>query len=191
MAELRDVVAYLCTRYPHKQELSKGRLAKMVYLGELWSAMSKGRRLTDRTWELRRRGPFLKDIEEFPSKEPCFKVIKAASIFGDPMDLVTLQGDVDCPTLTQDDIRILDRVIKESAPKEWEELCWFVSSTYASVCQTSPARLDLAFCADPGGHAGKAESLHARPPRMKQAAAGARDARFVVTERRSKWKHQG
>ena len=39
MAKLVDVVGYLCEHYPHKAELSKARLTKMVYLAD-WNLLS-------------------------------------------------------------------------------------------------------------------------------------------------------
>jgi hypothetical protein len=50
MARLRDVVAYLCHEYPHKGELSKARLTKMVYLADWRSAIERGSQVTDIEW---------------------------------------------------------------------------------------------------------------------------------------------
>jgi len=155
MAQLRDVVAYLCKEYPHKQELSKARIAKMVYLAEFWEAVNEGHRLTDRVWKFRACGPYLRDIEEMPSNEKCFRVVKGTSVFGDPMELFTVLDDVDFPSLTQEDMVVLDHVIKEAATKEWEDLCGFVSATIPAVWEPNDADLDL------GAFAKKCESRRA------------------------------
>jgi hypothetical protein len=41
MAELKDIIAYYCKQYPHKAELSKARLTKMVYLADWKSAIGQ------------------------------------------------------------------------------------------------------------------------------------------------------
>lgn len=147
MAQLRDVAAYLCNRYPHKQELSKARLSKMVYLAELRSAATEGHRLTDRTWILTTQGPYLGDLEELSLQERSFRFVEATSIYGDPMELVTVPDDVGWPSLTEDDVRVLDQVIKESAAKEWEDLYSFVCATVPPLVQEHGTTLDLGLVA--------------------------------------------
>jgi hypothetical protein len=44
MATLGDVMAYLCEHYPHKDDLSKARLTKLVYLADWKSAIERGNR---------------------------------------------------------------------------------------------------------------------------------------------------
>ncbi len=50
MAALKDIIAYYCDRYPHKEELSKARLTKMVYLADWKSAIVHGKQISDIKW---------------------------------------------------------------------------------------------------------------------------------------------
>lgn len=184
MAQLRDVVAYLCKRYPHKQELSKARLSKMIYLGEFRSATTKGRRLTDQTWTFSHLGPYLGEMDEFPFPDESFRVTKGTSIYGDPMEVVTVLEDVEFPSLTEEDRRILDLVVKESAAKEWEDLCSLVCSTIPAIVQATDTRLDWGGARVRGSEGARIERQTSTPKGLGRSLPGGkprrRNARHTV-----------
>ena len=46
MATLTDIIYYLISNYPHKDELSNARVTKMVYLADWHAAVKLGHQLT-------------------------------------------------------------------------------------------------------------------------------------------------
>ena len=50
MNNLENVIAYFCLHYPHKRELSKARLTKLVYLADWFSALIFRRQITNINW---------------------------------------------------------------------------------------------------------------------------------------------
>ena len=50
MTELKEVISYLVSKYPHKDELSNARLTKMIYLADWRHAITQGNQITDIRW---------------------------------------------------------------------------------------------------------------------------------------------
>ena len=64
-------------------------------------------------------------------------------MYGSQKDLLKVDVDVDYPTLSADEMRILDFVMEGSAPLNWNEFIKLVYSTYPIVSQERYAKLDL------------------------------------------------
>ena len=64
-------------------------------------------------------------------------------MYGSQKDLLKVDDDVDYPTLSADEMRILDFVMEGSAPLNWNEFIKLVYSTYPIVSQERYAKLDL------------------------------------------------
>ena len=62
MTKLQNIVAYLCSMYPHKSELSNARLTKLVYLAHWFSALLDGRPMTNIEWLFNHYGPYVDDV---------------------------------------------------------------------------------------------------------------------------------
>lgn len=150
MAAVRDVVAYLCTRYPADKELSKARLTKMVYLADWKAALDGGQQMTDIAWEFNHYGPYVDDVVLAVQDAAGFQLVehRTAEVAG----FETAQrkqvvrrsgGDVTFPSLSEEDRRILDHVIGVTAPKYWDEFIKLVYSTYPVLASSRFARLDL------------------------------------------------
>jgi hypothetical protein len=143
MATLRDVVAYLCEQYPHKNELSKARLTKMVYLADWKSAIERGCQITDILWVFNHYGPYVDDVVDSIRDDPAFEVVRTANVYGDQKELIRLREQVKYPTLTDEDRKILDFVVERTAPKYWNDFIRLVYSTYPVMTQARHSALDL------------------------------------------------
>lgn len=164
MARLRDVVAYLCHAYPHRGDLSKARLTKMVYLADWRSAIIRGHQITEIEWIYNYYGPYVEAVIDAIRDDPAFSVIQTANMFGGQKEIVRLNTDTTWSSLNDEDIEILDFVVAETAPLYWNQFIQLVYSTYPILTQprfTPLALTDLAseYKAD---LAGESESLFHR-----------------------------
>jgi len=73
MSKLRDIVAYFCSNYVYKDELSKVRLTKMVYLVDWRSAITDGKQLTRIQWHFNHYGPYVEDVVASIKYDSAFK----------------------------------------------------------------------------------------------------------------------
>jgi len=143
MAKLRDVVAYLVKNYPHKSELSKARLTKMVYLADWRSAITRGKQITNIAWEFNYYGPYVDDVVDVARNDPAFSVERGINFYGEPKEVIKASPDIRHESLTEEEKEILDFVIKSTAPKYWDEFIKLVYSTYPIVSQPRFSKLDL------------------------------------------------
>ncbi len=147
MAKLRDIIAYLCDRYPHPKELSNARLTKMVYLADWKSALERGEQLTDLSWEFSHYGPYVPDVIRLARSEEDFEVKQDETIYGDQKELVhheTESGMAGAyPSLEPEDKDLLDFVIRSVEDKSFTEFVKLVYSTYPIVTQDRYSRLNL------------------------------------------------
>lgn len=148
MAELSNVIAYICQRYPHKDELSKARLTKMVYLADWRSAITQGRQMTDVQWVFNHYGPYVDDIVQVAREDPAFDVIQTANLYGDHKEVIHLCAATTDTALTRQERDILDFVISTCAPLSWNDFIRLVYSTYPIMTQPRYSRLDLSQLAN-------------------------------------------
>lgn len=144
-AKLRDALAYLCAKYPHKEELSKARLTKMVYLADWRSALLHGRQITGIRWRFNHYGPYVDDVLTLAKEDPMFDLVFGENLYGTPKVTISLAGraPVKWDSLDKEDREILDFVIEATAPKFWDDFIRLVYSTYPVITQPRYTGLDL------------------------------------------------
>ncbi len=143
MAILKDVVAYLCDKYPHKHELSKARLTKLVYLADWRSAITRESQLTNIDWTFNHYGPYVGDVVELTRSDADFEVKSGTTMYGDEKEVITVREDLEYPSLTADDRELLDFVIESTRKKYWAAFIRLVYSTYPIVSKPRFERLNL------------------------------------------------
>ncbi len=145
MGKLRDVTAYLCANYPYKDELSKARLTKLVYLADWRAALDLGRTVTDIDWYFNNFGPYVDDVVNAArSDRATFTVEPTWNAFGNSKDVVSLRhSEVNYPSLTKDDIAVLDNVIETTKRMTFNEFIEFVYDTYPVKTQSRYTTLRL------------------------------------------------
>jgi hypothetical protein len=143
--KLEAAMAYFCTHYPHKSELSKARLTKMVYLADWRMALTHARQITPLTWVFNHYGPYLDDVPALARKSEFFDVRRERNMFGAPKDVIILNRaghDLE-KKLSTDEIAALDHVIEQTKALTWEPFIKLVYSTFPIVTEPRYKDLDL------------------------------------------------
>jgi hypothetical protein len=131
MANLKDILAYYCKHYPYKEELSKARLTKMVYLADWKFASERERQLSDIEWFYNHYGPYVKTVGDVVRDERDIFEIKATkNIQGAFKELITLKDPSYEPSLEEEEKEILESVIKATESFYWRSFIEYVYSTY-------------------------------------------------------------
>lgn len=136
MNKLRDCVAYLCAKYPYKQELSKARLTKMVYLCDWRSILVRGTQMTLIHWFFNHYGPYVPDVVEVARQDRIFAIQATTNIFGDMKQVISVSSGAKWSSLTTEDTQVLDYVIEQTKTLSWDQFISLVYSTYPiRVCE--------------------------------------------------------
>jgi hypothetical protein len=140
---LRDVMAYICKNYPRKDELSNARVTKMVYLADWRSAIERREQITNITWQFNHYGPFVYDIRDVAKADPAFEIVPTRNMYGSHKELIKVSTDVEYPSLSEEEIEILDFVLEQTAKMTWEDFMKLVYSTYPVIAQERYSKLNL------------------------------------------------
>jgi len=143
MTDLKDVVRYLCFNYPYKDELSKARVVKMIYLADWRSAIRFGKQITGITWTFNHYGPYVDTPIALIRCDPDFEIEETTNRYGSRKELVKYLGGENWPTLTNVTIEVLNHVIKTTRPKTWSAFLDLVYATYPVATQPRYTDLDL------------------------------------------------
>lgn len=144
MATTRDAVAYLIANYPHKDELSKARVTKMVYLADWKAALDHGTQMTPISWRFHHFGPYVDDVHQIAIGDPAFEVRSETNMYGKRKERIELVDPAATHiTLSDWEKRILDHVISSTKTLSWDGFIKLVYSTYPILSGQRGAALDL------------------------------------------------
>lgn len=143
MAELADIVAYFCEHYPHKSELSKARLTKMVYLADWKSAIERDLQLTDIEWFFNNYGPYVDDIWHIAFQDERFNLEHGQNMYGGIKETISLKKPFIPESLSMEDKGILDHVIEETKRLYWKDFVKLIYSTYPVLTGIRGEHMDL------------------------------------------------
>ncbi|VXA77308.1 MULTISPECIES: Panacea domain-containing protein [Aeromonas] len=143
MNRLQKIIAYFCVKYPHKGELSKARLTKLVYLADWFSALIDDRQLTDIDWLFNHYGPYVDDVVEVASRSPYFSIVSEQTMYGSDKYLISFNGHFDESSLPYRERQILDFVINKTKNLYFDDFIDYVYSTYPVESRNRYSRLDL------------------------------------------------
>lgn len=144
MDKLQDIVAYLAENYPHKSELSKARITKLVYLAD-WQAVKSNRfQITNIKWYFHNFGPYVDDVIEAARNDDRTQVFFTQNAYGDSKEQVRYVGSGnEGRNLSEITKAYLDTVIEETRKLYWKD---FIKHVYGTppVAQSQRYRfLDL------------------------------------------------
>jgi hypothetical protein len=145
MAKTAEVLLYICQNYPHRDELSKARVTKMVYLADWKAAIEAQRQITPIRWKFDHYGPWVDDVVQVARSDGRFKIRRGFTFFGNEKDVIGLApeaGSVN-PDLTEDEEKILNFVIQATERLTWNEFIKLVYSTYPIMSEPRYTSLDL------------------------------------------------
>lgn len=143
MAELIDIIGYICEQYPHKDELSKARLTKIVYLSDWKSAIEHGKQISNIKWVFNHHGPYVDDVYQEAYKSHLFKITRELNIYGNEKVVINLSYKKNWESLSYNDIKCIDHVIKETKSMYWGDFINLVYSTYPVVVSDKHSKLNL------------------------------------------------
>ncbi|MBJ6915170.1 SocA family protein [Vibrio cholerae] len=143
MNKLREIVRFLVSHYPHKKELSKARLTKMVYIADWKCALTYGYQLTDIRWQFNHYGPYVDEVIDTAYEDPEIDVVSTTNMYGHPKVLINSRLHRNNFMLSQGEINILLHVIDETANMYWDEFIKYVYSSYPIASQNRYSELDL------------------------------------------------
>ena len=143
MDTLNDVIKYLYLNYPYKNELSKARVVKMVYLADWKSAMLYQKQLTNINWYFNHYGPYVSDVIEAIRSDNDFTIDTQKNMYGELKELIRISEKHTQPTLSDSVKYVLDFVIEKTSPLSWDDFIKLVYSTYPIVTQPKYSTLDL------------------------------------------------
>lgn len=130
MAKVEDVAAYFCAHYPHKSELSKTRLTKLVYLADWKNAKRNGQQLTPIRWYFHNFGPYVDDVMNAVERDSRFSIVQTSNTYGDTKVLIEISdGHRGSKGLTEQEVEVLDAVIEKTSPMYWKAFIKHVYST--------------------------------------------------------------
>lgn len=142
MAQLHDVMAYVCQNYPHKRELTKAKLAKIIYLADWRFAVERGEQITGIEWQFNHYGPYVSDVVDTARGRAEFTVEADRTFWGNPKEVIRCNAEF-VPDLTSEEREALDVVMSRVAPLPWDPFIKLVYSTYPILVSDRGAKLNL------------------------------------------------
>ncbi|MBN3553318.1 SocA family protein [Fictibacillus nanhaiensis] len=153
MNKIRGLLRYFTLYYPHKNELSKTRITKMVYLADWFSAKEHKKQLTNIKWYFDHYGPYVSDVYDEAESDRKIVINHTYSVYGTPKGIIGLKKEYNAEqlhlnTISDSEKEILDQVIEKTKNLHWSEFIDYVYSTYPIRTQKKYGHLDLISLAD-------------------------------------------
>lgn len=143
MNKLRAIMAYFCANYPHKSELSKARLTKLVYLADWYSALMQNHKMTDIDWVFNHYGPYVDNITDLANLDGEFSITPQKTTYGGDKYVISYNGENVDGAFDKDELNILNAIINKTKSMYFNEFINFVYSTYPISSNERYSRLNL------------------------------------------------
>jgi len=143
MNKLRSIMAYLAIKYPHKSELSKARLTKLVYLSDWFSSLLDDKQMTDIGWVFNHYGPYVDEVSDLATTDDDFSITPEKTVYGGDKFVISYSGNSDDVELTDREKAILDAIIEKTKVMYFNDFIKYVYSTYPVSSNERYADLDL------------------------------------------------
>lgn len=133
MVKLKYILRYFALNYPYKDELSKTRLTKMVYLSDWISAKKNSKQITTINWFFDHYGPYVTDVYDEARKDKKLEIVRDFNAFGTPKETIYLKegiNELNLNKISFSDKEILDEVINSTKYLNWSEFIDYVYNTY-------------------------------------------------------------
>jgi len=139
-----NVIKYILSTYPYKDELSASRLTKMLYLTDWKNAIEHDTQLSKTAWYFNHYGPYVDDFVGMASKDKDINIVNTKTMFGSNKQLFELSNKDAEPIYLADELReIVDFVINATKDKNYDDFIKLVYSTYPVISSSKYSNLDL------------------------------------------------
>lgn len=145
MAELKMLMAYFCKYYPYKDDISKARLNKMIYLADWKSAIDREMQVSNIKWIYNNYGPYVNEIAELAKQDDWFAIYNTLNDFGHKKNVIYINDFVkdNDITLLDCDKQYLNYVIDTTHSLNWADFIRLVYSTYPIISSNRKSNLNL------------------------------------------------
>lgn len=143
-----DVVRYILKHYPHKNELAKGRLNKLIYLADWKSSLDYGKQLTPIKWIFNHYGPYVNDIETHIAFDDRISIKNEMNYYGNEKHLVVLDKDEGFEEPNENEKKTLDFIIEITHRLNWNDFINGVYSTHPIKVSERGSELNLPYLAN-------------------------------------------
>lgn len=143
MDSVKDIVAYICCKYPYSSELSNARLTKLVYLADWMSAVANDEQVTDIKWLFNHYGPYVDDVIQSVKNRSDFSVEYTENNFGSAKQLIRYTGDPEKIRISGKAKNVLDAVIDKTKTMYFNDFIDYVYSTFPVSSNERYSSLDL------------------------------------------------
>ncbi len=141
-----DIVRYIVKNHPN--ELTKGRLNKLVYLADWKSAIDFQSQISSIKWKFNHYGPYVDDIENDINNDNRFKIRSSTTMYGNDKYLVELLNDANFNEPNETEKNILNFIIEITKDLSWNKFINAVYSTYPVKSSERGSFLDLVLLAN-------------------------------------------
>lgn len=126
--QLNDLIAYIVENYKFKDDLSKARLNKIIYLIDWKSSIDRAEQVTDIRWYFNHYGPYVNEIESILKTDSRFSIEKTRNYFGNEKNIVRVINNGFNPP-REEEKQIIDLVISITQDLSWNE---FINAVYST-----------------------------------------------------------
>ena len=128
--KLVDILGYLVINYPKPNDLSKGRLNKLVYLCDWKSSIDNYETISNIEWKFNHYGPYVDDIISEINKDDRFQIKVEINQYGNEKHLIILKNTKGFTSPNEKEKKILDKIIDITFNLNWTDFINAVYSTY-------------------------------------------------------------
>lgn len=143
MNKLRSIMAYIAMRYPYKNELSKARLTKLVYLSDWFSALLDDKQMTEIEWVFSHYGPYVDDVADIASRDSDFSITPEKTVYGGDKYVISYVGKNIDYKLSDREKEIINAVIDKTKVMYFNDFINYVYSTYPVSSNERYSHMDL------------------------------------------------
>ena len=144
MNKLKETIAYILGKYPHKLEMSNARLTKIVYLSDWKHAIEHKQQITNIKWYFDNYGPYVSDVkEEIEKHSDIFAKQETKNMFGSPKTVFSLKNKTNNFDLNQEEKDAINHIIKVTKSLNWDDFIKLVYSTHPILSSNRYSDLDL------------------------------------------------
>lgn len=141
--DIKDLVRYIVKNYPNKNDLSKARLNKLIYLIDWKSALDNQEQISNIEWIFNHYGPYVNDIELNLRSDDRFSIEKSTNFYGSEKNIIKIKKDIGFNEPDEKQKKIINLIINITKNMSWNEFINTVYSTYPIQHSERGEKLDL------------------------------------------------
>lgn len=140
---LNDLIVYVCQKYPRKDDLSKSRLTKIIYLIDWKYALEYGTQFTDIKWFFNNYGPYVEDVYKAAVSDTRIYIKISKNYFDNEKTTIHVKENISIELNNKKILDVINFVINITENLNWGEFIKLVYSTFPIVKQEKFTELDL------------------------------------------------